>query len=465
IVSNNTVAYTFSGSGNIAGAGSLIKRGAASLTLANQGINNISAVTIAAGTLQLGSGGTDGSLSAVSITNNGTLVVNRSGSLALSSAISGTGTLTKSGDGLLVLSGANTYSGATLLTGGTLQVDGASGSGTLTSSAGTVLAGSGTINGAVTVGGKLNPGPLTGPGIFKAHGGLVLAAGSTLAFDLSAADPSNPAVNDSVDVLGNLTLNNNSITINISATPQLGSSYLLFTYSGTLSGSFNPTISGTHFPVALDTSIPGSVYLNVTGDAGLALKWDSVSDPAWDSISTNWLNLNNSSPAVFFAGDSVLLDDTSGVVTTINIGSGVSVFPSVITNDSAANNFTISGPGRISGSASIVKTNVGTLAIASANNFTGTVDIEAGVLRTDSDTALGAVSGGTIVHDGATLDLNGRNLGGEPLTVSGAGVNGQGAIVSGGAAQFQAVRQITLAGHTTFGGSGLWGINNGGRSE
>src|SRR6185369_7597114 len=86
-VSNNTVAYTFSGSGNIAGAGSLIKRGAASLTLANQGINNISAVTIAAGTLQLGSGGTDGSLSAVSLTNNGALVVNRSGSLALSSAI------------------------------------------------------------------------------------------------------------------------------------------------------------------------------------------------------------------------------------------------------------------------------------------------------------------------------------------------------------------------------------------
>jgi autotransporter-associated beta strand protein len=138
-------------------------------------------------------------------------------------------------------------------------------------------------------------------------------------------------------------------------------------------------------------------------------------------------------------------------------------FPSVLVNDSANNFFTISGPGRISGSASIVKTNTSTLAIASANNFTGPVDIEQGTLRTDNDAALGTPGGGTTVHDGATLDMNGHNLGGEVVTISGSGLGGQGALVSnGGGNQFQALRQLVLAADATIGGTTLWGINNGG---
>jgi len=137
-------------------------------------------------------------------------------------------------------------------------------------------------------------------------------------------------------------------------------------------------------------------------------------------------------------------------------------FPSVITNDSANNFFTISGAGKISGTAGIVKTNSGTLGIGTANNFSGTVDVQAGVLRTDNDSALGTLAGGTTIENGATLDLNGHNLGGEPITVSGSGVFNGGAIINSGAAQAQAFRQIVLTGNTTFGGSGLWGINNSG---
>jgi autotransporter-associated beta strand protein len=462
-VSNNLLQYSFAGAGNIAGASALIKSGSASLTLANEGVNVFGNVIINNGTLQLGTGDTNGSISAINITNNGAVIVNRSDNLILNSAIAGSGTLTKTGAGSLILSGANTYNGTTVLSGGTLQLDqSSSGTGALTSSNGTVLAGSGTVNGPIIVGGQLNPGPVGGPGNFKAHGGLTLAPGGTLTFDLSATDPSNPAVNDSVEVFGNLSANNNKIAVNISGAPFNGASYLLFTYSGTLSGGFNPVVVGTHFPVTLDTSIPGSVFLNVTGNSGSDLRWTSTSDTTWDSVMTNWTDFHSSTASVFLAGDTALLDDTSGVVTTITIGSGVNVFPVVITNASGINSYSISGAGRISGAASIVKSGASTLAIGTANNFTGPVDVFGGFLETDSDTALGTAAAGTTVHDGATLNVNGHNLGGEVITVSGVGADGQGAIVNNGPQQFQAVRQIILAGDTTFGGVGLWAMNNGG---
>ena len=96
------------------------------------------ATTISAGTLQVGAGGTTGSLSANSaITNNGTLSFNRSNTITQGTdfhrEISGTGAVTQAGSGTLVLSGTNTYSAATTISTGTLEVSGASGALTATS--------------------------------------------------------------------------------------------------------------------------------------------------------------------------------------------------------------------------------------------------------------------------------------------------------------------------------------------
>ena len=431
-VSNNTLEYSFVGTGNIAGAGSLTKKGSKTLIVANQGVDTISTVVISGGTLQIGANDLNGDISAISITNNGALVVNRSGSLTLSAAIAGTGTLTKSGDGKLILSGANSYSGTTTLSGGTLEIDGtSSGAGALTTSAGTVLAGSGTVNGAITVGGQMNPGSSSATGIFNANSGLTLSPGSTLNFDLSATDPGNPAVNDSINVVGNLNLNNNAITVNFNGAP--AGTYTLFTYSGSLSGSFNPTVAGTHFTASLDTSAPNFVFLNVSG-SGADLSWASVSDSAWDTIATNWLNLGSSQPSPFFAGDSVLLDDTPGVVTGITIASGVNVSPSFITDNATNNSFSISGAGHITGTAGIVKSGLASLDLNTANTFSGAVDVQRGTLRTGNGTALGTTAAGTTVEDGATLDLNGQNLGGEAVTISGAGDGGVGALINNGPA-------------------------------
>ena len=77
--------------------------------------------TISAGTLQVGAGGTTGTL-AGAITNNAALVFNHSGAITAANLISGTGSVTKQGAGILTLSGANTYTGTSTISAGTLLV-------------------------------------------------------------------------------------------------------------------------------------------------------------------------------------------------------------------------------------------------------------------------------------------------------------------------------------------------------
>ncbi|AMB44900.1 autotransporter-associated beta strand repeat-containing protein [Methylobacterium sp. AMS5] len=111
-----------------------------------------------------------------------------SGAVALSGSISGPGALEKAGLGTLVVSGTGTYTGATAVTAGILQVDGAlTGASILTVEPGAGLTGTGRV-GALTVhsGGFVAPGNAADPtGTLTAEGPVVLGAGSTLATTLS----------------------------------------------------------------------------------------------------------------------------------------------------------------------------------------------------------------------------------------------------------------------------------------
>ncbi len=75
VVFNRSNALTYAGA--ISGTGSLTKNGAGTLTLTGDSTYT-GGTTINAGTLQLGSGGTTGSI-AGNIVNNGVLAVNRTG--------------------------------------------------------------------------------------------------------------------------------------------------------------------------------------------------------------------------------------------------------------------------------------------------------------------------------------------------------------------------------------------------
>ena len=85
------------------------------------------ATTISGGTLQLGDGGTTGSIDDTSgIADNAALAFDRSDDgLTISTVISGTGSVAQIGSGTTTLSGADTYSGGTTIAAGTVDLDAA----------------------------------------------------------------------------------------------------------------------------------------------------------------------------------------------------------------------------------------------------------------------------------------------------------------------------------------------------
>ena len=77
--------------------------------------------TISGGTLQLGAGGTTGSLLG-NVTDNGTLAFDRSDTVTFGGVISGSGGLAQIGSGTTILNAVNTFSGPTAVTSGWLAI-------------------------------------------------------------------------------------------------------------------------------------------------------------------------------------------------------------------------------------------------------------------------------------------------------------------------------------------------------
>src|SRR5262249_53568887 len=133
-----------------------------------------------AGTLQLGNAGTLGSIAdtALNLPANTWLAFNRTDSVTNWMVLSGAGGLVQKGTGTLVLTNANSYTGLTTVSAGTLKVNNSTGfgiAGNVTVNAGT-LGGSGTIAGLVTIGsgGHLAPGNSVGT---LTVGSLTMSAG------------------------------------------------------------------------------------------------------------------------------------------------------------------------------------------------------------------------------------------------------------------------------------------------
>jgi autotransporter-associated beta strand protein len=111
------------------------------------GANSYTGVTsiITDATLQIGNGGTSGSLGTgnVDIALGGELVFKRSDTITVANVITGAGTLIQNGTGVLQLSGVNTYSSYTQISNGTLALIGA---GSIANSLQVILSGTGVFD-------------------------------------------------------------------------------------------------------------------------------------------------------------------------------------------------------------------------------------------------------------------------------------------------------------------------------
>lgn len=176
--------------GAISGTGSLMQAGPGTLTLT--GANSYTGgTTIGAGTLQIGNGGTSGSIVG-NVVDNGTFVFNRSDAVSYSGAISGSGALVKYGAGVLTLAGANTYSGGTTINAGTLQGDSTSLQGNITDNATLVFnqGSDGSYSGVLAGSGSLvksGAGTLLLTGIHPFTGSTVVQAGTLEVGDASSS--------------------------------------------------------------------------------------------------------------------------------------------------------------------------------------------------------------------------------------------------------------------------------------
>ncbi len=340
---------------NSSGAGAataaLTKNGAG--TLALSGSNSYTGTTtISVGTLQLGDGGTTGSLdSASAIVNNATLAFNRSNTITqgtdFATVISGTGALIQAGSGNLILTGANTYTGATVFNAGTIQIDNANAlnsTGNLTFEGGALRYGS---------------------GITEDFSARFKNSGSAIVIDTNGENIAFASVIDSSNS-GGLTKN----------------------------GAGDLTISGSN-------TFTGDVTLN-TGR--LILGNDSALDGASGSIVINSGTLDVTAARTLSGNKAQHWNGnfTFAGSNTLNMGTGAVTLGANSTVTVSASTLTVGGD--ISGTGyGLGKSGAGTLVLSGSNSYTGATTVNSGTVVFDGANALSSSSS---VLDAGTATLS-----------------------------------------------------------
>ena len=218
VTDNGTLAFnrsdTVTFGGVVFGTGALVQMGPGT-TILTANDSYTGGTTISAGTLQLGNGGTTGSIVG-NVTDNGSLLFDRSDNVTFNAIISGSGNLVQNGSGTTILGGTNTYSGGTIINNGTLLVNRAQALGL----------GDVTVNGGVL---GADPQPINVKGNYTQNGGGTL--------QLNVAGP-NSGQYDFLHVGGNAALGGTLQLISLGFQPSAGEQLSLVTTSGVVSGRF-----------------------------------------------------------------------------------------------------------------------------------------------------------------------------------------------------------------------------------
>jgi fibronectin-binding autotransporter adhesin len=230
-------------SGTISGTGALLKSGGGQLTLT--GANSYTGGTaITGGTLA----GTSASLRG-DILNDARLIFDQGADGTFLGTLFGTGTTIKTGVGSLSLTGANPFSGSTLVSQGTLALDGVMG-GNVNVAPGATFVGSGAILGSMNLSGRLQ----------VPAGDATLFSTSHASADLSGHTPAQESFGPGLIIGGALTTNPGSV-IQLNLSP--GSTLPIGVEGGTF-------LNNTNFELGFsDVAGRSTTYTALTALGGL----------------------------------------------------------------------------------------------------------------------------------------------------------------------------------------------------
>jgi fibronectin-binding autotransporter adhesin len=409
--------------------------GPGDLPLAGALQNSSAAAAVVGGTVNLNSSSTIGT---------------HAGTITIDGVISGAAgaNLTKTGVGTLIQNGVNTYNGQTfiqqgILVAGNAAALGAVGNGT-TVNAGASLQIANGIN--------VNAEPLTingaGAGV-AAPGALTQAAGGSSSFAgaITVASASTISTNGAgtLTLTGGIIKTDQNLTINGGGTVNVNTVGI----SGDNDDVFDDDLivdAATTVNLNVANTYEGPTFIRngSTVNANVANALPTANGRTRIEMDQAVGNLALGANQAIASLNSVNAGSTVNLnANTLTIG--FTTAPNI--NGNAAANFT----GVISGAGNIIKDDTSNQTLSGVNTYTGTTSVNAGTLTVGNNSALGTIAGNTSVAAGATLDLNGFNIGLEPLSLAGAGVGGNGALQNNNAGAAAAGGPVTLTADTTIG--------------
>ncbi|EAP0223460.1 AIDA autotransporter-like protein ShdA, partial [Salmonella enterica] len=424
---------------NIGGTGRVEKSGDDTLTLS--GSNSYTGGTlISSGTLvatnvdALGSG---------DVTDNATLELNTGGTF--DNAISGSGQVVKSGDETLTLSGANSYTGGTLISGGTLVATSveALGSGDVTDNAVLELNTGGTFDNAISGSGqvvKSGDKTLTLSGANSYTGGTTISGGTLVASNVEAlgsGDIDNYAslqLNASGQfVTANLTTHDNAITA-IGAGSALRANTLTQEANGTLAVHLTDNNSGAI--VTADRANLGGT-LDITGIGNVTKSWtrDAYAytlidtDSAIDSDFAQFTVAGMDAKQVDFltvdgrvnADDDTRYDVTASLSWYADSDNAATDAHGTFTLSEQGHSFTLNtaltdvdatlDPDSATGwdGKSLIKRGAGALILGAQNTYSGDTDVQEGALWLTETATIGSAGSAQAVNIAANAAFGGHN--------------------------------------------------------
>ncbi len=439
---------------------------------ANSGWNGQSLTKTGAGTLILNAentytGGTtisDGTLVATNVealgtgnvTDNATLELNTGGDF--DNAISGSGQVVKSGDETLTLSGANSYTGGTTISGGTLVATNveALGSGDVTDNATLELNTGGTFDNAISGSGqvvKSGDETLTLSGSNSYTGGTLISDGTLVASNVEALGSGN------IDNYASLQLNASgqfvtaNLTTHDNATTAIGAGSAL--RANTLTQEANSTLavhltdSNSDAIVTADHANLGGT-LDITGIGNVAKSWtrDAYaytlidSDSAINSDFAQFTVAGMDAKQVDFltvdgrvnADDDTRYDVTASLSWYADSDNAATDAHGTFTLSEQGHSFTLNtaltdvdatlNPDSATGwdGKSLIKRGAGTLILGAQNTYSGDTDVQEGTLWLAETATIGSAGSAQAVNIAANAAFGGHNA-----TVNGH-VNNQGSL-------------------------------------